>query len=64
MEFLLSLIPFVGEFVAVASIVAAVTPTPKDDAFLGKLYRVVDFAALNVGRAKDKAPRTRPLRKK
>lgn len=37
----------------VASAVCAVTPTPKDDAFLAKyLYPVIEALALNVGKAK------------
>jgi hypothetical protein len=37
-----------------ASALAALTPTPKDDSIIGKLYKVVDFLALNIGKAKDK----------
>jgi hypothetical protein len=37
-----------------ASALAALTPTPKDDSFLGKIYKVIDFLALNIGKAKDK----------
>jgi len=40
--------------VTVASAVAATTPTPKDDAFVAKLYYFVDLFALNVGKAKEK----------
>jgi hypothetical protein len=36
-----------------ASALAALTPTPKDDTFIGKLYKVIDFLALNIGKAKD-----------
>ena len=28
--------------------------TKKDDDFLGKLYKVLEFLALNIGRAKDR----------
>ena len=38
--------------VALASAVAFLTPTPKDDTFVGKAYKVVDFCALNWGKAK------------
>ncbi len=38
--------------VAIASIVAAVTPTPKDDVWISKLYRLIDICAINVGKAK------------
>tara|TARA_R100001163_G_C5059502_1_gene196199 strand:+ start:356 stop:523 length:168 start_codon:yes stop_codon:yes gene_type:complete len=40
--------------ISVASIIAAVTPTPKDDVWIGKLYKLIDLCALNIGRAKDK----------
>jgi hypothetical protein len=40
--------------VAAASALAALTPTPKDDGFASKAYKVVDWLALNVGKAKDK----------
>ena len=38
--------------VMVCSIVAAVTPTPKDDQWIAKLYRFIDIMAINVGQAK------------
>ena len=31
-----------------------VTPTPTPGTFLAKLYALIDFAALNIGKAKDK----------
>jgi len=37
-----------------ASALAALTPTPKDDSLIGKIYKVIDFLALNIGKAKDK----------
>jgi len=40
--------------VAAASALCALTPTPKDDSIVRKLYRVVEWLALNVGKAKDK----------
>ena len=33
--------------VTVCSIIAAVTPTPKDDAWMAKLYRFIDIMAVN-----------------
>ena len=45
---------WITAIVAIASLVAAVTPTPKGDKFLAKLYKVIDFLALNIGKAKDK----------
>jgi hypothetical protein len=41
--------------------VAAVTPTPRDDDFVGRLYKVLEALALNIGHAKD-APPNRPTR--
>jgi hypothetical protein len=39
--------------VTFASLIASLTPTPKDDTAVGKLYKLVDLLALNVGRAKE-----------
>lgn len=39
--------------VTAASAIAAATPTPKDDRWFAKIYRVIDWLALNVGKAKD-----------
>lgn len=39
---------------AAASILCALTPTPKDDAFLCKAYKVLEFIALNIGKAKQR----------
>jgi len=40
--------------VAACSAIAALTPTPKDDGWVKKLYKIVDILAINVGKAKDK----------
>ncbi|HUD52566.1 hypothetical protein [Parvibaculum sp.] len=41
--------------VGIASAVAALTPTPRDGGgALGRLYRLIDILALNVGFAKDR----------
>ena len=45
--------PVVTSVVAAASAIAAVTPTPKPGSRWSKLYKLIDFAALNVGKAKD-----------
>ena len=50
-----ALIGIITAVVAVASAVAALTPTPKDDNIVGKIYKVIDMLALNVGKAKDKS---------
>ena len=41
------------KIVAASSAFAAITPTPKDDTFVGKMYKIVDWLALNIGKAKD-----------
>lgn len=40
--------------VTAASLIAALTPTPKDDTVVGYLYKIIDLAALNIFKAKDK----------
>jgi|TARA_R110000803_G_scaffold77884_2_gene142816 hypothetical protein len=51
---MVDLIMWVTTIVTVASLIAASTPTPKDDAWIGKLYKFVDLLALNIGKAKQK----------
>ncbi len=45
---------WITSIIAIASFVAAITPTPQGDKLLAKLYKVIDFLALNIGKAKDK----------
>jgi len=47
-------IAVVPTIVMVCSAVAALTPTPLDDGWMKKVYMVMDWCALNVGKAKDK----------
>ncbi|WP_347852284.1 hypothetical protein [Planktomarina sp.] len=51
---LLTIINTVTTIVTIASLIAASTPTPKDDEWIAKLYRFVDLLAINIGKAKDK----------
>ena len=39
--------------VTAASAIAALTPTPRDDTWVAKVYSIVDWLPLNIGRAKD-----------
>ena len=48
------IIMWVTAIVTCSSIIAAVTKTPKDDVWIGKLYKFIDVLALNVMKAKDK----------
>jgi hypothetical protein len=40
--------------VTLASAIAAATPTPKEGSLWAKVYKVIDFLAINIGKAKDK----------
>ena len=55
MEIIANIIAICMTIVTVSSIVAALTPTPKDDEWIGKLYKLIDVMALNIGKAKMKA---------
>ena len=48
------LIGILTGIVTVASAIAALTPTPKDDGIVKKIYGLLDMLAINVGKAKDK----------
>ena len=39
--------------VSAASIICSLTPTPKDDAIIAKLYKILEVCALNIGKAKE-----------
>ena len=39
---------------AAASVITAMTPTPKDDKVLGKIYKIIEMIALVVGKAKQR----------
>tara|TARA_R100001377_G_scaffold70128_1_gene45536 strand:+ start:77 stop:217 length:141 start_codon:yes stop_codon:yes gene_type:complete len=45
---------WITTIIAVASLIAASTPTPKDDKWIGKFYKFIDLLALNIGKAKQK----------
>ncbi len=45
----------VTSVIAAAAAIAALTPTPKDDAALNTVRKVIDALALNIGNAKNKA---------
>ena len=53
-EWLQAWIAVIPTIVMLCSFIAAVTPTPIDDGWMKKVYKLVDWFALNVGRAKDK----------
>ena len=45
---MMELIGYITMIVTVASIVAASTPTPKDDVWIGKLYKFIDLLACSL----------------
>jgi hypothetical protein len=51
---IVDIIMWVTTIVTISSLIAASTPTPKDDVWIGKLYKFIDMLALNIGKAKDK----------
>ena len=53
-EWLIRLALAVPYIVMAASLITALTPTPADDAIVGKLYRIIEWCALVIGRAKEK----------
>jgi|TARA_Y100001951_G_scaffold91427_1_gene85401 hypothetical protein len=52
---LVNIVTIVMLIITVSSLIAAVTPTPKDDVWIGKLYKLIDICALNIGKAKQKS---------
>tara|TARA_R100001510_G_C7527028_1_gene120088 strand:- start:215 stop:400 length:186 start_codon:yes stop_codon:yes gene_type:complete len=51
-DVIVQIVSVVTSIVCVASFIAAVTDTPKDDELLGKLYKGIEILALNIGKAK------------
>tara|TARA_R100000908_G_C3655869_1_gene85447 strand:- start:260 stop:472 length:213 start_codon:yes stop_codon:yes gene_type:complete len=61
MDLLVNLVSVITSIVCAASIICSLTPTPKDDALVGKLYKIIEIAALNIGKAKDPGVDLKPL---
>ena len=54
MNLIADLLIYASLFVTVSSAICAVTPTPKDNEFMGKyIYPVLETIALNIGKAKE-----------
>ena len=51
---IMGIVGYITMIVTVASLVAASTPTHKDDVWIGKLYKLIDLLAINVGKSKQK----------
>ena len=54
LQWIIVIVKIIPWVVMGASAVAALTPTPIDDGIVKKMYTVLDWFALNDGRAKDK----------
>ncbi len=52
MELITTIIEAIPYIVTAASAICAATPTQKDDILLGKVYKVLEILAINVGKAK------------
>ena len=50
----LNIIMWITAIISIASVIAAITPTPKDDVWFSHIYKIIDWCALNVLKAKDK----------
>ena len=55
-DIVINIVSVITSIVCAASFIAAITPTPKDDELLGKLYKGIEILALNIGKAKMIAP--------
>ena len=53
-QWIQAFIAVVPTIVMVCSLIAAIKPTPVDDGWMKKVYMVMDWCALNVGKAKDR----------
>ena len=52
-EYIIRIIQVIPWLVMGASLIAALTPTAVDDGLVKNAYKVLDWFALNVGKAKD-----------
>jgi len=54
LDTILKIVGVVPWIISICSMIAAMTPTPLDDNLVGKAYKVIDWFAINIGKAKDK----------
>ena len=54
LDTILKLVEVIPWIVSICSLIASLTPTPADDKLVGKAYKIIDWFALNIGRAKEK----------
>ncbi len=46
------IIEIITGVISCASIICAITPTPKDNAIMHTIYRFIEMLAINIGKAK------------
>ena len=54
LDTIMKIIGVVPWVISICSMIAALTPTPLDDNLIGKAYKIIDWFAINIGRAKEK----------
>ena len=54
LDTIMKIVGVVPWVISICSMIAALTPTPIDDNLVGKAYKIIDWFAINVGKAKDK----------
>ena len=54
LDTILKIVGVVPWIISIYSMIAAMTPTPHDDNLVIKAYKIIDWFALNIGKAKEK----------
>ena len=54
LDTIMKIVGVVAWVISICSMIAALTPTPLDDNLIGKAYKIIDWFAINIGRAKEK----------
>ena len=54
LDTIMKIVGVVPWVISICSMIAALTPTPLDDNLVGKAYKIIDWFAINIGKAKEK----------
>lgn len=54
LDTIMKIVGVVPWVISICSMIAALTPTPVDDNLIGKAYKIIDWFAINIGKAKEK----------
>jgi len=54
LDTIMKIVGVVPWVISICSMISALTPTPIDDNLVGKAYKIIDWFAINIGRAKEK----------